>query len=429
MAIYTPTTSNSVRLSTLVNVVKDKYNENVPMLIPSVIKLWEYFKPKTETFEGEGKFIIEMQTALNESSTATKEMIALSDARITAFDYGYLYMKKVMSRMVLSKELIDLSKGQNAIVKGFENLTESTIKPWMYTVEAFMHLNGSSYVASSATSDSSGAAATVTCTVDSTRFLRKGMNLQAYDSSNNHDATDVLVNSILSSTTFSGTGTFTALDTASKWYYDGSWVTSASQTISGIYAPQGIEAIIDESDPGYGDFQGLDRGTKPYACAIVRDMGDAGGSAGTNGDLTLMRIVNLLDAIDDGNAHSTSNLFGYCPKGVYNSLAQILRNHNQPTESMPSRDGLPSGLRFNYAGTDIPIIASKNCKSNTMFFPNKEHIFRYAAGEPRWEDTGGMLQRLEDYHGFQALYYGYYNFGTDLPEASGRLNDITEVTY
>jgi hypothetical protein len=423
MAIIAPSTSNTLYLSSLANVIKDKYNTDIPKLIPMQIFLWDYFKPQLVTFEGERRFNVMMQTALNESAGATAEMVALPDGRVPSFVQGYLYLKKMIARMVISKESIVLTQGANALVKGLPNLMDSTIKPWMLNLEAFMHQDGSSYLASSTAEDSSQLV-----TVDSTRFIRVGMVLDGYDASNNHDADGVVVTAINSDTTFTVTGTITSVDSNTRWYTEGSWVTSGSQTISGIYAPQGIETIVDESDPNYGDFQGLDRATYDYASAIVRDMSDAGGSAGTAGALTKMRIVHLLDSVWKSNAHAVPH-FGYTSLGGFNALAQVYENANQPTQLMPAKDGLPSGLEFQYHGKAIPIVSSPNAKPKAMFFLNKDYLFRYSIGDPKWDDEGGFLRPLEDYHAFQAIYSGYMNFGTTLPQANGRLNDITEITY
>jgi len=421
MAIISPSTSNTLYLSGLANVIKDKYNTDVPKLIPMQIFLWDYFKPKLVPFEGEGKFNVMMQTALNESAVATAEMTALPGGLVPAFAKGYLYLKKMIARMVISKESIVLTQGPNAMVKGLPNLMDSTIKPWMLNLEAYMHLAGEGVLAT-CTADDNGSGL---LTVDDTRFIRVGMPLKCYAADTIHDG-EVVVTAVNSATTFTVSGTSTAIANGDLVYLSGSWVTSSA--IATVMAPQGIETIIDETDPHYGDFQGLDRATLSYASAIIRDMSDAGGSAGTNGALTKMRIVHLLDSIWKASSHAVPH-FGYCGLGVFNALAQLYDNANQPTALMPAKDGLPSGLEFQYHGRAIPIVSSPNAKKNAMFFINKDYLFRYSNGDPKWDDEGGFLRPLEDYHAFQAVYYGYNNFGSTMPESSGRLNDITEITF
>jgi hypothetical protein len=421
MAIISPSTSNTLYLSALANVIKDKYNADIPKLIPMQVFLWDYFKPSLVPFEGEGKFNIMMQTALNESAVASGEMVALPEGRVPAFAKGYLYLKKLIARMVISKESIVLTQGPNALVKGLPNLMDSTIKPWLLNLEAYMHLAGEGILATCTAADDGAGV----LTVDDTRFIRVGMPLKCYAADSLHDG-EVVVTAVNSATTFTVSGTSTSIANGDLVYLSGSWVTSSA--IATVLAPQGIECIIDETDPHYGDFQGLDRSTLSYASAIVRDMSDAGGSAGTAGALTKMRIVNLLDSVWKASAHAVPH-FGYTSLGGFNALAQVYENANQPTALMPAKDGLPSGLEFQYHGRAIPIVSSPNAKKNAMFFINKDYMFRYQAGEPKWDDEGGFLRPLEDYHAFQAIYSGYINFGTTLPEANGRLNDISEVTY
>jgi len=422
MAIIAPSTTNTLYTSSLANAIKDKYNADIPKLIPMQVFLWDYFKPKLVSFDGEAgkKFIIPMQTALNESAVATGEMVALPEGRVPSFVQAYLYLKKMIARMTISKESIVLTQGANAMVKGLPNLMDSTIKPFLLNLEAYMHLAGEGILAT-CTADDNGAGL---LTVDDTRFIRVGMPLKCYAADTIHDG-EVVVTAVNSATTFTVSGTSTSIASGDLVYLSGSWVTSS--TIATVLAPQGLETIIDETDPHYGNFQGIARASYPYMNAIIRDGSDANGSAGTAQALTIMRMVNVLDAIWKGSAHAVPH-FIYCGQGVYNALAQVLRNNNQPNEVMPAKDGIPGGLAFHYHDKVLPVVSSPNCKKNAMFFINKDYLFRYQFSDPKWDDEGGFLRPLEDYHAFQAIYSGYINFGVTLPESNGRLNDITEVT-
>lgn len=420
---YTPSSTNSILTSGLANVLKEKYMEKIYDIIPQEIMLWNLFKEKVaeEAHSGEYRVRITMQTMLNESATAIAETDALPAARVPAYDYAYLYIKKVVGRMVLTGDSLDLTKGKNSLIDTLNRNVESTIKPFLMNINSWLHLNGDGVLC-----QSTGAAVDhttyYTITVDSTRFLRPGMVLDGYDASNNHDADGIVVTSVNhSSNTFDCTGVATSVDANTKFYIEGSWVTSGSLTISGSHVPQGLSAIVDDTDPTYGDFQGLDRATKTYAQSYVL----RGTTPGTPEAITIYDIINVLDKIDGYTALKPDMI--YTNQNVRNCLYELYRVRNIPTETMPAKDGLPMGLKFHYSGTDIPIVDNRMAEPYAMYFLNRSKLFRYVAGKFKWEDRGGWLRPLEDYDAFQAVYKGYINFGTVLPQAHGKIEDVSET--
>jgi hypothetical protein len=423
MAFTTPTTTNAQTMYTgMVNALKYKWNESVPVLLNTTLKLWPYFQPKEVTHDGEYRFQIAMQTTLNEAGAPAAELDALPDSQKPTFDLGYLYLKKLIQTMLVSNETIDQAKGPNALVNGLNNNMEATVKAFMLMVEESMHVD--SGIVGTAAANYSGQ----TVTMDSARFFRVGMTVDAYatDKSTKH-ATAIVVSAVdylTNIVTF--TGTVTAIIATDMFFRVSSFQTSP--TIATIKAPQGIEAIISASDPIYGNFQTLARASKAYACAISRDASHAAGSAGTAIPITLMRIAGALQGVIKGSYAELPD-FMYGTLETYNSVVQLYRNNNMPTVTMPATDGRPGGLAFHYDGKDIPIVDSKYAYPGRLYGITRDSMFRYHNGEMRWDDKAGFLKWISGYHAFGAIYYAYLNWGCTRPDANFVLKDITETTY
>ena len=118
---------------------------------------------------------------------------------------------------------------------------------------------------------------------------------------------------------------------------------------------------------------------------------------------------------------------GYTTQGVLNSYQEILRNANQPTVSMPTKDGYPAGLEFIYNGHVVRLVASRLALPGTIFFINPEHLIRYNAGEAAWDTLAGPWEKVAGYQQYEKVYRGWENYGVDIFKCHGRLEDITET--
>jgi hypothetical protein len=168
---------------------------------------------------------------------------------------------------------------------------------------------------------------------------------------------------------------------------------------------------------------GRDRATYADASAVVK----TGASAGTAEALTLARMRAVFDSIEVWYGEGLPTI-GYTSQGVLNSYNEILRNANQPTVSMPAKDGYPAALEFIYNGHVVRLIASRLALPNTIFFINPEKLIRYNAGEAAWDTLAGPWEKVAGYQQYEKVYRGWENYGVDgVFKAHGRLEDITET--
>jgi hypothetical protein len=410
-------------LSNLANVLTSKTDKTVPLYLNTTVPLLDFMDKgtmlgKTVTFEGEDYFYIPAQTQLPESVVWGGENVALPTA--SQADYGKfrLSWKKMHGVVEFSEEIIDLTKGAYALVNGFKQNTMGLLKAARLNLDAALHGDGSGVLAtcvSVSTDDPSAGYDTVT--VDSTRFLRPGMVLDGYDSESTptHDADGIVVGKILTDTTFVTTiaGGADSVDSATKLYLEGSHDGSAERGASA-----GLSNIVDDS----GVFQNVNRSNYTWANAKVLD----GDTPGTAQAFTEDRLNYCFDIVYKGSYGDIPDLL-YTSVGVRNSYKNHLKDLQQPVEVLPARTGFPAGLKYVYDGKEIPIYASVKAVPETMFGLSKAHLLKYF-GKMGWNTTDGLLKWKTGYLAFYAVWRGWFQHGTDWPEANFRYNDITETT-
>jgi len=400
-------------LSNLANVLTSKTDKTVPLYINATVPLLDFMDKgtilgKTVTFEGEDYFYIPAQVALPEGLAWGGENVALPTALQADYDKFRLSWKKMHGVVEFSEEIIDLTKGAYALVNGFKQNTLGLMKAAKLNLEAALHGDGSGVLATCASYSGQ------VVTVDSTKHLRPGMVLDGYDASMNHDADGIVVTIINSDTTFTCTGTVTSVDSATKLYLEGSHSGSAERGAS-----NGISNIVDDND---ATFQNVDRTTNLWAKAKITD----GATPGTAQALTEDRMNGVIDKVYKGSFGDVIDLI-YTSIGVRNSYKNHLKDIGGSIEIMPKKTGFPAGLKYVYDGKEIPIYASTKANAGTMYFLTKAHLLKYF-GKMGWNTTDGLLKWKTGYLAFYAVWRGWFQHGTDWPEANGRLNDITETT-
>ena len=133
----------------------------------------------------------------------------------------------------------------------------------------------------------------------------------------------------------------------------------------------------------------------------------------------------VIDNIVKGSYGKVPDLI-YTSIGGYNAYMDLLISENQPTQVIPDTSGFAGGATFQYGSKKLPVIASPKAAAETMFFLSRPTLFKYF-GKMGWADRDGLLQRVSGYLSYEAVYRMWVQFGTNWPEANGRLNDITET--
>lgn len=405
-------------LSTYSNATREAHMKKVEYSGNKEDWLFNHIKADPYKHAGESLVNFSLQYQLPESATYTSENAAHPTCVQPAYAKGQLYIKKLLSKMQYSEE-VNLLNGKESIVNKLMELRDGTYAVYRLLRDHSIHTPGSGILAT-ATSEDSGQ----TFTVDSVRWLRVGMVIDGYDSSNHHDADSIVITGINPTTlTVTVTGTITSVDTDTDFYYNDTF-TASGGTISTTKFTNGIETICSDSDPAYGDFQGLDRGTYEYAKATVA----YGASAGTAEAFTLDRLYEVIELGIGNVGLAKLPKFAVASPKTLRAVYNAFRDEQQPTIHMPANEGMPETLGVDYGGHKIRLYADYRSAPNTLWMPNSNYMVKYSGGPEGWDSYGGSgVHFVSGYQAFYEVYRGWWNYGTTFPQANMALFDITEA--
>jgi len=404
-------------LSTYANVTREAFRKNVEYAGNKSYWLFNNLKLDPQKHAGESLVYVPLQTQLPESATFSAEAAADPNAIQPAFVKGSLYIKKLLAIMKYNEEIVQLNRGEEAIIKDLLNLRLGTKAVYDLTREFSLHTPGNGVLG-----QATGAASGHTITVGSARWFRVGMVIDGYHAASQDLNSAAITNVDLSANTITVTdpaGDIASVNSDTKFFIEDTFVNGAA--ISATRFTNGIETICKDTDPDYGDFMGLDRDTYAYAKATVK----YGAVPATNEAFTLERLYELLDLLDVNVGPEYMPTFGYCDNSVYRAIYNCFRDEQQPTVFMPEKDGIPSSLGFQYGTKMIKIYKSRFAAPNTLYIPNTSHIIKYTGGAEGWDNYAGAIQKYVGYQQFYETYRGWINYGTDFPQSNGALFDIT----
>jgi hypothetical protein len=107
------------------------------------------------------------------------------------------------------------------------------------------------------------------------------------------------------------------------------------------------------------------------------------------------------------------------------AIYQTFRDEQQPTVNMPATEGMPETLGFKYGTHEIRLYGDYHCAPNTLYMPNSNFMMKYSGGPEGWDNYGGDIHFVSGYQAFYEVYRGWWNYGTDFPQANMALFDIT----
>ena len=405
-------------LSDFANVTREAQRKNVEFLGNKSYWLDKNFSVGAQPHAGESLVWQSFQTALPESATYSAENALDPTPVAPQFNKGKVYIKKLLAKMLYSEETVQLNRGDEAIIKDLLNLRNGTLAAFNLVKEHSVHTPGSGVLCQS--SENYG---DQTFVVDDIRWMRKGMVVDGFNSDTIVATAIVVTNVAISTKTITFSGTVTGVTTSTKFYYAGARTTGTALAIDTGRFTNGIETICSDSDPAYGDFMGVDRGTLDYMKATVA----YGASAGVAEAFTIKRMQDLCDLLDVTVGPEFMPSLAYASNGVYNAIYQAFKNEQQPTVFMPAKDGIPAGLTFDYGAHQIKIVKSRFGILKTLLMPNLKHIFKYSGGTEGWQTLAGQVQQVANYQQFSEVYRGWRNYGTDFPQSNGAMFDITEA--
>jgi hypothetical protein len=272
------------------------------------------------------------------------------------------------------------------------------------------------------TAVTSTTATTSVFTVDSARWLRVGMYVDAYTSTAENIDSIYITDVNYDTNVVTGTHSSDTILSGDVLYAHNSYVSSS--TIITSYFWNGIETLISDTDTAFGTplTTGLDRDTQSFAKACVK-YGDVPGASQA---LTLGRMRAVCDSIDVNWGRSMPTII-YTDPGSLNAYNELLTNKQAPTINMPTEDGWPEGVAFVWNGKKMRVLSKRLAAPETMFFINPSTLLKYIGGDTGWDTMAGTFQKVSGYQMFERMYRGWGNLICLNFKANGRLNDITAV--
>jgi len=377
---------------------------------------WLFNHIPTDPLKHAGESLVNftLKYGLPESATYTSENAAHPTCVQPSYAKGQLYIKKLLSKMQYSEEVVHLD-GKESVVRRLMELRDGTYDVYRLLRDHSIHTPGNGILACS-TATYSGQ----TFTADSVRWLRVGMVIDGYHTSA-QNADSIVITGINPTTkVVTCTGTMTSIDSDTDFYYNDTY--SSGATIATTKYTNGIETICSDTDPVYGNFEGLDRDTYEYAKATVK----YGSSEGTAEAFTLDRLYDLIELGIGNVGLDKLPKFALADQKTLRAIYQAFRDENQPTVAMSASEGMPETLGFKYGSHAIRMYADYRSAPNTLWMPNSNYMVKYSGGPEGWDSYGGgSIRFISGYQAFSEVYRGWWNYGTTFPQANMALFDIT----
>lgn len=182
-------------------------------------------------------------------------------------------------------------------------------------------------------------------------------------------------------------------------------------------AIHGINGIIDDGNPGIGNYLGIDRGAagKGFWKAQVLDNG------GTNREVTLTLLQEMRDLIEN-NSPGTPKLI-ICGHAIWRKIAEILVPDKRYGGDMYKLKGWCQAVDF--AG--IPVVRDKFAIPNKIFFFDLETWMLYQDSEGGFIDEDGLiLHRVSGSDAFEAAWRRFLQPVCSDPASNGVIKDISQ---
>jgi hypothetical protein len=175
----------------------------------------------------------------------------------------------------------------------------------------------------------------------------------------------------------------------------------------------GLKGIID--DGTYVDvIQGLSRARYN----ILKSYVNSGG--GTLRPISEKLLNTLFDGIDIKSG--TSPTLIVTTHAIRSAIAALLMTIKRIVNEIDLEGGF-RGVLYN----NVPIVADRDCPSNTLFAINEEHIAIYSMSDIHFREiNGSILLPVVDKDEYRVIVKWYSNLGSDYFASHGTLRDIEE---
>ena len=320
-------------------------------------------------------------------------------------DAGYVnsdvYMKYVYGRIKISGPVMSASRdNKGSIARALSSEMQSATTCLRNDINRQLFGDGSGALALVASDSYDGGTGLTTVTVDTTKYIKKGMKFDTYDAKTggtiSQNSKTVL--SVLTSTTFTVTGDISG-ETGNYIFREDTHSAGTSPNVD--KEMMGLLGIIDQDDY-VGTLQGIDRsaggGNQWWEASIQ--------GSGSNADL---KLSDLQDAWTKGEQNDAVTKFIVTTFSLRDAYADLLMSDRRYVNTLELKGGF-KGLAFN----DVPIVADKDAIANTMFLVDPSTLSLFISKDLSWmDDDGSILSRVANKDEFEAIMRIYQNLGVD----------------
>jgi hypothetical protein len=388
-------------------------------------KLYDRFK--TDTSHVVGKYALFKCLTASPTSARPSSSSTLPTAKQGTYDEFLIYMKRAMyAQLQFDGLALACSKGKGAIMDVLKAEMEGMSIYIARKLNRQFWGDGSGRLAAMYAAVSNSTAGYVDSAnfgvdsagyTDPANYLDVGAEYDIYTTAGSLEEEGVTISAIGAQTAGYRAVTFDRAITCAADSYVFDHDTYAASQAAGTGVPMGLHGIIEASDPYTGitatSFQNIDRDTYEWARAQEVNMSSL---AVTNSKIleTVMKIEK----------------FGKCDVIITNEKiwTAIFEEWEGSLglKTDPAMWGGTTGLSF-YGGKSgkIPIIYDFDCPDNIMMFLDSNYLQVYSPyekGGMTWlPGDNGILTRVAGKDEWVASMVHYNNFGTNKPQALGKL--------
>ena len=171
-----------------------------------------------------------------------------------------------------------------------------------------------------------------------------------------------------------------------------------------------------------GSIHNMPLATNPWFASF--ELGNSGALRNVTFDL-LTEGISLLR--DSGETIAPKAI---CNSDLYNAVNKRMREEQSPTVHVPKKDGIPSGIKYEYLEGETTFHAWPTFAPNTLLFIDPENFRKYGVGKDgwiRWEGEGAgkgsVLYKVAGKLKQRAVYRIYKQYVNIRPRGGLRIND------
>jgi len=358
---------------------------------------------------------IDHELGINRNGGFVAERGTMPIAKGRLFKRSTLDLKSFYVKMEFTGQELHMTKGKEARLDVIAHGTKTTYKAAQQLMDSVLWGNGSGRVVQIAGAPTyAGDPGWTYMTIDTGTLFHLRMYQDVHFGTDG-DLYEIVkidhVNNVLYVA-----GNASAVATNDVWVYRALANASTNTT-----EPIGLESHLDDSNPPSGEYQGLDRDLAGYDwlnCTVD----DLSGAA-----FSELLIEQFIDKIMAAGGEEVPNLF-IIPPPIKNSYKLLLRANNQGIETIPSKLGFGSAIKYVYGGKELEWQVTNHCPAQTLLAVNTNNIKRYVNRELEWrKDYNNQQLRASNTQDlFSGELVSYFTTGCTYNANQGKMENIKE---